>query len=65
MIRFSAVIALAASLSAVASPATAQVEPVIDTPAVAAIEERPAPEKPAVATAPTKSGPVIRTIPTD
>ena len=46
-------------------PATVQVEAVIDTPAVAAIEERPAPEKPAVATAPTTSGPVIRTITTD
>ena len=46
-------------------PATARVEPAIDTPAVVAIEEPPASEKPAVATAPANSGPVIRTITTD
>ena len=46
-------------------PATARVEPAIGTPAVVAIEEPPVPEKPVVVMAPTKSGPVIRTITTD
>jgi hypothetical protein len=46
------------------TPTIAHVEPVIDKP-VAAIEERPAPEKLAPPKVPTKTGPVIRTITTD